>query len=130
MPLIITHPAAPAHPDDAARKRRDRLASTTAEQADAALAFLSLVDPQAFELVLDAAAQMVSGVPADDDPEDQEPAPVCRHCGTQVGIFLAHGPDWQHFHGDATTSGTQQLYDPGHPAEATWHLPDDDLEEP
>jgi hypothetical protein len=46
--------------------------------------------------------------------------PVCRRCNRQVGIFLAHGLDWQHFNGDWTTSGAQEIYDPGHPVEVTW----------
>jgi hypothetical protein len=69
------------------------------------------------------------GVPAQVHP-DEEPVPVCRRCGGQVGIFLDHGLDWQHFHGDGTTSGAQEIYDPGHSAEVTWRLPGEDPEEP
>jgi hypothetical protein len=54
---------------------------------------------------------------------------VCRQRGAPVGIFLAHGLRWQHFRGDGATSGTQDIYDPGHPAEATWLLPGEDPEE-
>ena len=130
MSPIITQPGAPAHAhDEAARKRRDRLASTTAEQTEAALAFLSAIDPQMFEIAMDAATQIADDAPEEKEPEDHEPMPVCRRCGGQVGIFLRYGLDWQHFHGNGTTSGQQELYDPGHPAEVTWRLPDEGPEE-
>ena len=54
---------------------------------------------------------------------------MCRECGAPVGIFLAHGLRWQHFRGDGATSGTQEIYDPGHPAEVGWLLPGEDPEE-
>ena len=91
---IITQPGVPAHvhPDEAARKRGERLARATAEQAEAALAFLSVIDPLMFEIAMDAGAQTVGGAPEEEDPEDEEPIPVCRRCGGQVGIFLDRGP--------------------------------------
>ena len=57
MSPIITQPGAPAHvhPDEAARKRRDRLARATAESTEAALAYLSAIDPIMFEIAMDAA---------------------------------------------------------------------------
>ncbi|MDX6343287.1 MAG: hypothetical protein QOH87_3425, partial [Trebonia sp.] len=57
MSPIITQPGAPAHvhPDEAARKRRDRLARATAGQAEAALTYLSLIDPLMFAIAMDAA---------------------------------------------------------------------------
>ena len=126
MAPIITQPGIPAHvhPDEAARKRRDRLASATAGQAEAALTYLSVIDPLMFEIAMDAA-----DLTAGETPEDDEPVPVCRRCGGQVGIFLDHGLEWQHFRGDGTTAGAQEIYDPGHPAEVTWRLPDEDPEE-
>ena len=132
MSPIITQPGAPAHvhPDEAARKRGDRLARATAEQAEAALAFLSVIDPLMFEIAMDAGDQTVGEAPGEEAPEDEEPIPVCRRCGGQVGIFLDHGLEWQHFRGDGTTSGAQEIYDPGHPAEVTWRLPDEEPEEP
>jgi hypothetical protein len=54
---------------------------------------------------------------------------VCRQCGAPVGIFLADGLRWQHFRGDGATSGTQEIYHPGHPAEVGWLLPGEDPEE-
>ena len=120
MSTIIAQPGGRAHsdPDAAARQRRDRLARATAEEMESALAFLSMIDPQAFEIAFTAATP-----PAGEIPEDEEPFPVCRECGTPVGIFLAHGLRWQHFRGDGITSGAQEIYDPGHPAEVTWILP-------
>jgi hypothetical protein len=138
MPIIIAQPGRPGHPDSdphpdaAARRRRDRLARATAEDMEAALAFLSMIDPEAFEIALTAAAPPAAEtaeIPEDAAaPEDEEPLPVCRQCGGPVAIFLAHGLRWQHFRGDITTSGTQQIYHPGHPAEVTW-LPGEDPEE-
>jgi hypothetical protein len=124
MSPIISQPGAPAHahPDDAARKRRDRLARATAEQAEAALAYLSTIDPLMFEIAMDAADLIVGVAPRDEAAGDDEAVPVCRRCGGQAGIFPDHGLDWQHFRGDWTTSGAQEIYDPGHPAEVTWRL--------
>jgi hypothetical protein len=102
---------------------------------ESALAFLGMIDPEAFEIALTAVAPPADQTPEDDEipgdaagPEDQEPLPVCRQCGGLVGIFLAHGLRWQHFRGDGATSGTQEIYHPGHPAEVTW-LPGEDPEE-
>jgi hypothetical protein len=115
------------HPDAAARQRRDRLAAATAEDMESALAFLSMIDPEAFEIALTAAARPADETPEDAETrEDEEPFPVCRQCGAPVGIFLAHGLRWQHFRGNAATTGTQQIYHPGHPAEVTWLLPRED----
>ena len=112
MNPIITQPGLPAHvlADAAVRQRRYRLAKATADQMESALAFLSLIDPEAFEIA------MTAVTPPADAPDDDEPVPVCRACGALVGIFLNHGLAWQHFRGDATTSGAQHIYDPGHPA--------------
>jgi hypothetical protein len=108
----------------AVRQRRDRLARSTAAQAEAALAYLSLIGPLMFTIVMDA-ADLIAGVPPRDEPadEDEEAVPVCRRCGAQAGIFPDQGLHWQHFRGDWTTAGTQETYDPGHPPEITWRLP-------
>jgi hypothetical protein len=129
---MITQPGAPAHvhPDDAARKRRDRLARATAEQAEAALAYLSLIDPLMFEMAMDTADLVVGLAPRDEAAGDDEAVPVCRRCGGQVGIFPDHGLEWQHFRGDWATSGAQETYAPGHHAEVTWCHPDEDPEQP
>jgi hypothetical protein len=132
MSPIITQPGPPAHvhPDDAARKRRERLARATAGQAEAALAYLSVIDPLMFEIAMDAAGPTAGEAPGAETPVDEEPIPVCRRCGALAGIFLDRGLEWQHFRGDWTTAGAQEIYDPGHPAEVTWRLPDEDPEEP
>jgi hypothetical protein len=125
MHTIIAQPGQDAHPDpDAARQCADRLARVTADQMEMALSFLSRIDPEAFEIALNAATP-----DADQSREDDEAIPVCRRCGGLVGIFLSHGLNWQHFRGDGVTSGAQEIYDPGHAAEATWISPDEDPEE-
>ena len=132
MSPTITQPGSPAHvhPDEAARKRRDRLARATAGQAEAALAYLSVIDPLMFEIAMDAADLTAGEAPGAEAPADEEPIPVCRRCGAQVGIFLHRGLEWQHFRGDGITAGAQEIYDPGHTAEVAWRLPDEDPEEP
>jgi hypothetical protein len=136
MSTIIAQPGRHAHPDqhpDAlARQRHDRLAQATVEDMESALAFLSMIDPEAFEIALTAAAAPLAAGQIPEEaapPEDQEPLPVCRHCGAPVGIFLAHGLRWQHFRGDAATTGHQEIYHPGHQAQATWLLPGEDPED-
>ena len=132
MSPIITQPGAPAHvhPDEAARKRRDRLARSTAEQAEAALAYLSAIDPLMFEMAMDAADLVAGAAPRDEAAGDDEAVPVCSRCAGQVGIFPDHGPQWRHFRGDWATSGAQEIYDSGHPAEVTWRLSGEGQEEP
>jgi hypothetical protein len=126
MQTIIAQPGQDAHPnpDPAARQRADRLAKATADQMEAALAYLSMIDPEAFEIAFTAAAPA-----ADEMPEDDEAIPVCRQCGALAGIFLDRGLQWQHFRGDAITSGAHQIYDPGHSPEVVWILPDENPEE-
>ncbi len=117
MSTIIALPGRKAHPephpDAAARQRQDRLAKASVEDMASALAFLSMIDPEAFEIAFTAAAPHVSGVPgASEDAaaaEDEEPIPVCRECGAPVGIFLAHGLRWQHFRGDGRQALRERL---------------------
>ena len=132
MSPIITQPGAPAHvhPDEAARERRDRLARATAEQAEAALAYLSAIDPLMFEIAMDAADLAAGEAPRDEAAGDDEAISVCARCAGLVGIFLDRGLEWQHFRGDWTTSGAQEIYDPGHPAQITWRLPGEGPEQP
>ena len=50
---------------------------------EAALAYLSAIDPEAFEIAFTAIAR-----PADDEPdENDEPIALCATCGAPVGIF-------------------------------------------
>src|ERR1700761_7326677 len=130
MQLIITQSGQLAHanPDAAARHRSDRLAKATVDQMQAALAFLSVLDPEAFEIAFTAVTPARDHF--EDDPhEDDEALPACRRCGASVGIFPDHGLAWQHYRGDGITSGAQQIYDPGHAPDVTWCLPDENPEE-
>jgi hypothetical protein len=123
MSTTMTHPAQEAHPDQdaAARRRADRLAKATTDQMQAALAFLSMIDSEAFEIAFTAVAS--------DAPEDEEPVPLCATCGAPVGIFPEVILNWRHFRGATTASGTHQTYDPGHASEVAWYLPDEAAEE-
>jgi len=120
MSSMMTQSGPNAHADlDAATRRRaDRLAKATVGQMQAALALLSMLDPEAFEIAFTA----VAPAPSDDD----EPIPVCRQCGGLVGIFPDRGLHWLHFRGDGMTSAAPQIYEPGHVPEVTWILPDED----
>jgi hypothetical protein len=120
MSSIITQSGAWASLDASARKRADSLARAAADQMEAALALLSMLDPEAFEIAF-TAVPTAFAVDSDD-----EPIPVCHECGGLVGIFPDNGPRWQHFRGDDSTSGAQQLYEPGHAPGVTWILPDED----
>ena len=126
MQTIIAQSGNDAHanPDQAARHRADRLAKATPGQIETALAYLSVIDPEAFEIAFTAVTTA-----EDETTEDEEPVPLCRRCGAMIGIFPDHGLDWRHFRGDGTTSGAQQIYDPGHAAQVTWILADDGPEE-
>jgi hypothetical protein len=108
--------------DASARKRAGRLARATSDEMAAALALLSMLDPEAFEIAFTA----FTAVPVASEDSDDEPIPVCRECGGLVGIFPDHGLRWQHFRGDGTTSGAQQIYEPGHDPAVTWILPGED----
>jgi hypothetical protein len=67
-----------------------------------------------------------TAIPPDPGDGDDESLAVCRQCGGLVGIFPDRGLRWQHFRGDAITSGVQQVCDLGHAPEVTWILPDED----
>ena len=126
MSPIITHLAQEAHSarDAAARRRADRLAKATSEQMQSALAFLSMIDDEAFEIAMTA----VAPDPADDS-EDEEPIPLCATCGAPVGIFPDVTLNWHHYHGALSASGTHHTYDPGHTPDPAWYLPDEAADE-
>ena len=125
LSTTMTHPAQEAHPDRdaAARKRADRLAKATTDQMQAALAYLSMIDPEAFGIAFTAIAE------SPDDSEDEEPIPLCAACGAPVGIFPEVILNWRHFRGAITAAGIHETYDPGHAAEVAWYLPDEAAEE-
>ena len=126
MSTTMTHPAQEAHPDRdaAARKRADRLAKATSDQMQAALAYLSVIDSEAFEIAFMAVPEAAA-----DDTEDEEPIPLCATCGAPVGIFPEVILNWRHFRGATTASGIHETYDPGHAAAVAWYLPDEAAEE-
>jgi hypothetical protein len=108
-------PAQGPHP------RLDRIAAATLEQLSTALLFLSIFDADAFDHAMDVAQ-------SDDDESPGatgEAEPVCATCGGQIGIFLDRGLAWQHYTGDGTTVGQQQIHDPGHAPVVTWRLSED-----
>jgi hypothetical protein len=117
---IMTQSGPNAHADlDAvARKRADRLARATGGEMEAALALLSMLDPEAFAIAFTAVRPALN--------DDEEPIAVCCECGGLVGIFPDLDLRWQHFRGNGTTADAQQVYDAGHDPEVTWILPDDD----
>ena len=127
MPTIIAPSGNHAHanPDQAARQRADRLAKATPGQIETALAYLSAIDPEAFEIAFTA----VTTADGEADQEDEDPIPVCRRCGAMIGIFPDHGLQWRHFRGDGAASGAQEIYDPGHPAQVIWILADEGPED-
>jgi hypothetical protein len=108
IPPLGTHP------------RLDRVAAATFEQLSAALIFLSVFEPDAFDHSMDVAQS------DDDNPgATGEAEPACSICDAKIGIFLEHGLAWRHYTGDGTTVGQQHIYDPGHAPVATWRLTED-----
>jgi hypothetical protein len=83
-----------------------------------------MIDPEAFEIAFTAVPRT-----AKDESEDEEPIPLCATCGAPVGIFPELALSWRHYRGDATASGPQRTYDPGHDPEVAWYLPDEAAEE-
>jgi hypothetical protein len=108
IPALGTHP------------RLDRVAAATIEQLSAALIFLSVFEPDAFDHSMDVAQS------DDDNPgATGEAEPVCAICDGKIGIFVERGLAWRHYTGDGTTVGQQQIYDPGHAPVVTWRLAED-----
>ena len=112
--LALPIPAISPHP------RLDRIAAATSEQLSAALIFLSVFEPDAFDHAMDVAQS------DDDNPgATGEAEPVCAVCGSKIGIFLERGLAWRHYSGDGTTVGQQHIYDTGHTTVVTWRLAGD-----
>jgi hypothetical protein len=108
IPPLSTHP------------RLDRVAAATTEQLSAALIFLSVFEPDAFDHSMDVAQSY------DDNPgATGEAEPVCAICDGKIGIFMERGLAWRHYTGDGTTVGQQHIYDPGHAPVVTWRLAED-----
>ena len=108
-------PAISPHP------RLDRVAAATFEQLSAALIFLSVFEPDAFDHSMDVAQS-----DDDDNPgATGEAEPVCAICDGKIGIFMERGLAWLHYTGDGSTVGQQEIYDPGHSPVVTWCLAED-----
>jgi hypothetical protein len=126
MQLIITQPVPVAHAntDAGARQRADRLAKASVRQMQGALAFLSMIDPEAFDIAFTGVS--CAAAEAEQDPEAE---PLCRTCGATVAIFPELGPQWRHCRGERAVTGRHQVYNPGHAAEVGWYdlddMPDD-----
>ena len=85
----------------------------------AALAFLSMIDAEAFDIAFTAAAE------SPDDSEDEEPIPLCAACGAPVGIFPNQDLTWRHYRGTPAASGPHHTNDPGHTPEPARYLEDE-----
>jgi hypothetical protein len=94
MQTIIAQSAPVVHqvPVIDRQRRTDLLARASAEQMQTALAFLSMIDPEAFDIAFSA----VPG-PAAETGEDDQAEPLCTVCGAPVAIFTELGVlDWRH----------------------------------
>ena len=121
MSTIIALPVREAHPDRdaAARNRMDRLNRATTQEMHAALAFLNMIDPDAFEIAFQAVP------PHQEDLPDADPEPLCGRCGHPVARFPDEGMTWHHYRGTADASGDHKAVDPGHEPKVEWYLPDE-----
>jgi|SRR5580693_4249435 hypothetical protein len=120
MSTIIHLPVREAHPDrdTEARKRADRLNRAITEEMQAALAFLSMIDPDAFDVAFQAVPPNLDDLPDVDGPE-----PFCGRCG--VAIFPGQGETWQHYRGMAVISSKPKIAGTAHEPEVEWYLPDE-----
>jgi hypothetical protein len=122
MSTIMPFPVREAHPDlDAeARNRTDRLNRATTQEMQTALAFLSMIDPGAFEIAFQAVPASQDALPDADDPE-----PLCRRCGSPAAFFPDQGMTWHHYRGPADATGELQIIDKDHEPQVEWYLPDE-----
>lgn len=115
---FVVHPV----PVNGTQDRLDRLATLTAEQMAFSLSFLIGFAPETFDAILDAAEPCSGDLVGPDEAE-----PVCARCHSPIGIFLKHGLTWQHYRGDSTTVGEQEIYSSDHDAVLSWRLLEDGL---
>jgi hypothetical protein len=120
VPTIIPLHTRQAHPDrDAeARSRSDRLNRATTAEMQAALAFLSMIDPDAFEIAFQA-------VPLNPDalPDEEDPVPLCTRCGSPVALFPDRDMTWHHHQAAAGMPGEPEVVDKGHEPQVEWDHP-------
>jgi hypothetical protein len=120
MRTIVTHPhgALSQLSSLEARKaqlgdRAARLAALDPEQLPLALSFLIDYLSSALDAVLEAV-----------EPDLRETAPgmepFCARCGAQLGVFLAHGPEYRHFRGIVTATSKPRPYKADHAPEVGW----------
>lgn len=126
MQTIIPQPVTVTNriPATDQQRRVARLGQATIEQMHQALAFLAMIDPEAFDIAF-------TGIPdsTPDANEDEQAEPLCTTCGAPVAIFPEVGPDWVHYRSDWAVAGNHEVYNPGHPPKAAWYdlndMPDD-----
>jgi hypothetical protein len=106
--------ADPAERAAVSRDRVDRLAALDPEQFPLALSFLIGYLPSAFDAAVEAVEPPSTGEKA---PEME---PFCVRCNAPVGVFLAHGPEYQHFRGVLTATSKPRPYKAGHAPVVGW----------
>jgi hypothetical protein len=120
---ITEHPygalSIPASSPEERRARQDmaRLADLDPEQLPLALAFLSGYHPQVFNAVLEA-VEPCGSPGAEGKTPGQEP--FCVKCGASVGVFLAHGKEYRHYHGILTAASKPKPYKTDHVPVVGW----------
>ncbi len=120
---VREHHGAPQPPIQASGGMTVRsMARGTAEQMAFALSFLIGFAPETFGAILDAAEPCSGDLIGPDEAE-----PRCAGCGARIGIFLTHGLNWQHYRGDGTTAGDQEIFSPRHEPVISWRLLEDGL---
>lgn len=90
----------------------ERLHGLDRQQLADRLTWLSWWSPGTFTVVMDY-MQYVEDLDA-----DGEPTPHCTACGSEVGIFVRFGLNWQHYR--TTGDGSLELFDPGHEPDVGW----------
>ena len=122
MSNIMPFPAREAHPDldTEARNRADRLNRATTQEMQAALAFLSMIDPGAFEIAFQAVPPSQDALPDLGDPE-----PLCVRCGGPAAFFPDRGMTWHHYRSTAEETGEPRVIAKDHEPQVEWYLPDE-----
>ena len=103
-----------------------RLRGLSRQQLEERLIWLSWYNLAAYTAVMDY-MDFCDSLAADTNPdagelEDPEPAPFCRQCGAQAGIFWALGTEWQHYRPGAGANDNPLVYDPGHSPIIGWRI--------
>ena len=102
-------------------ERLTRLAGLDPEQLPMALTFLSGYHPRVFDAILTAVEPCA---PPRAETADMEP--FCVKCNAPVGVFQAHGPDYQHYRGLVTATSKPKPYKADHAPEIGWRPPADE----